>query len=169
MRIRSSRITFLAVVTAGFLTVVLITQWPSPARSETTAPAPWSVGYLWPFGNPPLPVPDIDWSALTHIVHFAAVVNADGTLDLETEQISKNAESLVAAAHKAGVKALLGVMQANWSGQTTTLEQAATSHRAELVSNIMKVVDAYGYDGVDVDWEPLSRDGMRLLAPDLRA
>src|SRR4051812_6680477 len=95
----------LGMVAAGFLTAVLVTGWPSAAHSETDARVvPWSVGYLWPFGNPPLPVSDIDWSALTHIVHYAAVVNADGTLDLETEQISKNAAELVAAAHSAGVK-----------------------------------------------------------------
>src|SRR5438270_4959432 len=134
----------------------------------TFAAGQWSIGYWSPWGSPGCPVSDIDMSALTHIIHWAAVVRADGTLDLNQQNISSDAPALVSTAHASGVRVLLGLIQ-----QSQSLSQAAANNRAALVNSIMNVVNSYGYDGVDIDWEPINSgsDGgpMRALAADLRS
>ncbi|HEX4996608.1 MAG TPA: glycoside hydrolase family 18 protein [Terriglobia bacterium] len=142
------------------------------------APAPetetfWSVGYWTPWGAPPLPSSRITWKGLTHVVYAWALVRPDGSLDLETQRVSREAPALIAGARANNVKALLGVGQQYWAGQTTSLAEAAGSHRSILVNNIIDIVNRYGFDGVDLDWEPLdtARDGaiLKKLASDLRS
>jgi GH18 family chitinase len=133
----------------------------------------WSVGYWTPWGSPALPPAAIEWGGVTHVVHAWALVNPDGTLDLTTQRVSTDGPVLIAAAHASGVKVLLGVAQMYWTGKTTYLQQAASANRTVLVNNIMNVVNTYGFDGVDIDWEPFSAGSngptMKLLAQDLRA
>ena len=135
--------------------------------------AQWSVGYWTPWGTPSCPISEIDMDALTHIVHWGALVNADGSLDLNYDRITADASALIAAAHAKNVKVLLGVVQPYWLGQTANFQQNAANNRAAFVSNIMSVVNTYGYDGVDLDWEPFDPGSngaaMRSLATDLRA
>jgi chitinase len=114
----------------------------------------WSLGYWTPGGNPPIPPSEIEWEGLTHVVHAWALVRPDGTLDLNTQRVSSDGPALIAEAHARGVKALLGIGQPYWLGQKTNLLLAATHHRTLLVDRIMKVVNTYGFDGVDLDWEP---------------
>ena len=113
----------------------------------------WSIGYYTPWGNPGCPISDIDMGALTHVVHWAALVNADGSLDLNYQLISTDAPTMVATAHAAGVKAILGIVNPYWLGQSGNMSAATANNRAGLVRNIMNVVNTYGYDGVDIDWE----------------
>jgi GH18 family chitinase len=133
----------------------------------------WSQGYWTPWGNPGIPASDIEWGGLTHVVHAWALVRADGSLDLDTQLVSSQGPVLISGAHAHGVKALLGIGQSYWTGQTTNLQSAITKNRAGLVSNIMNVVNSYGFDGVDLDWEPFSAStnggAMQAFAADLRA
>jgi chitinase len=133
----------------------------------------WSIGYWTPRGNPAIPPSAIDWQGLTHVVHAWAIVKPDGSLDLETQRVSADAPVLIHYAHTNGVKAVLGIVQPYWSGQTTNLQQAITRSRSILADNIMKIVDSYGFDGVDLDWEPFDSDvngpAMQALAADLRS
>jgi chitinase len=147
-------------------------RFPSARGAQPAEPngsAPWSIGYLWPFGDPSLPVSDIQWVGLTHLVQYGAIVNADGSLDLSTEHISSNADSLVSRGHAAGVKVLLALIQASWTGQTTTFEQAVFHHRLAFIKRVVDVVNHYGYDGVSVDSEPVSASALNLLAAELRS
>jgi GH18 family chitinase len=125
----------------------------------------WSIGYYSPIGNPALPVAAIQWSGLTHVVQWEAMVNPDGKLDLSTEEVSSTAAALVTAAHANNVKALLTIGQI-WSGPGTEIQQAVSSNLSALVTNIMTVVNTYGYDGVDIDWEPFvpSTNGSAMTA-----
>ena len=147
----------------------------SSSQSASVPGAPsllWSIGYWTPWGTPALPVSAIQWDGLTHVVHWGALVNPDGSLDLISQQVEQNAPALVTAAHTANVKVLLGIGQAYWLGQTTYFQLAATNSRTTLVTNILNFVNAYGYDGVDIDWEPFTGEAngiaMRGLIADLR-
>jgi len=158
----------LAFVISSLL-FILVSHSPSQVPSQEPPVDRWSVGY-WAAGGPiPLPISEIDWAALTHVIHVAAFVQADGSLDLSTANVPANGPDLIAAAHAAGVKVLLAV--ASPYGQSKNLA-AAVVNRAFLVSNIMNIVDSYQYDGVDLDWEPLTPSvngpGMTALAMDLR-
>jgi len=110
----------------------------------------WSMGYYLPFafwGNPAIPVSDIQWNGLTHVMHTAAMVNADGTLDLTNYDISTSAAELVAAAHSHSVKVLIDLQCPGTCGD------AMANHLSAFVTNLMTVVNTYGYDGVSIDWE----------------
>jgi hypothetical protein len=124
----------------------------------------WSIGYWTQFGTP-IPVSAIQWDGLTHVVQGEALVNSDGTLDLTTYHFAANAPALIAAAHSANVKVLVGLEQASWLGKTTNLQQAVSSHLAELVSNVVSLVNTYQFDGVDIDWEPfdISTNGSAMI------
>jgi len=113
-----------------------------------------SIGFWTPWGDPQCPISKIEWSALTHAVHYAALVNADGSLDLEIERIAADADEFVGTAHAHGKKALLGLFP-NFEGKATNFHEAATNHRSTLIANTMSLVEQHGYDGVDVDWEPI--------------
>jgi len=125
----------------------------------------WSMGYYWPSA---MPVSAIQWTGLTHIIECNAVVNADGTLDLTSMGFLTKAASLVTAAHNNNVKALVGLVQYT----PTNFDRGVTSHLSAFVNNIMTVVDTYGFDGVDIDWEPFvpstSGSSMAALAAALR-
>ena len=106
--------------------------------------------------------------AVTHIVHWSALVNADGSLDMNYHRISADAQPLISAAHASGVKVLLGILNPYFLGQSGNLPNAAANNRFTLVSNIMSAVNSYGYDGVDIDWEGAPVD-IGALASDLRS
>ena len=120
----------------------------------------WSVGYYTPngfAGKPWLPPSAIEWGGVTHVIYWGGVVHSDGTLDLTTQQVTTDGPILISNAHANGVKVLLGLFQANWlSGGSNTFQPAITNNLSGFVANIMSAVNSYGFDGVDIDWEPFS-------------
>jgi len=119
-----------------------LTATSSVTITVDAAQAQWSVAYTGPYGGGTV-VSAIDWRALTHIINDSVKLNEDGTVT----QINGNPSTIITAAHTAGVKVLLGI-DMNSAIATAVQNQLSTS-----VSNIMAVVNSYGYDGVDVDWE----------------
>jgi chitinase len=120
---------------------------------STPALSQWSMGYYQPWGYggaPALPVSAIQWNGVTHVIHLAALVNPNGTLDLADGGLSTSAAALVTAAHANQVKVLM-CLEAEVA---TNFNSAVENDLSTLVSNIMTVVNTYGYDGVDIDWEP---------------
>jgi chitinase len=78
----------------------------------------------------------------------------NGTLDSSANNLSTgNSTAVVAQAHAAGRKALICV----GGGGTESLFQGATSvaNLPAFISNLTNFVATRGYDGVDLDWEPL--------------
>jgi chitinase len=115
------------------------------------------MGYYTPSGTafgPAFAVSNIQWTGLTHVIESAAYVNADGTLDLTGCEISSTAAALVSAAHANNVKALLSIGQSTYPN----LPDAISNHLSALVTNVMAAVNTYGFDGVDIDWEPFYLD-----------
>lgn len=115
-------------------------------RAEAQQPQPWITGY---YVDTTLPMSDIPWSKMTHAVHFK-IKPSDGSGNL-TGIPGENADAFTAAAHAAGVKALvcLGDNEGNVSTMTTSM----SNHLYDYVNNVVNFVNAHGYDGVDVDWE----------------
>jgi chitinase len=116
------------------------------ASAQTT----WSLGYETPYGTQAA-LSDIDMTALTHITHVGGAPLADGTIVLSKNFATKST-TLISLAHAAGVKVLFDV-QDTGSFQSGDFGDAVTNNPATLVTNIMSVVNTYGYDGVDIDWE----------------
>jgi chitinase len=94
--------------------------------------------------------------AITHFLHFAVYLRPnDGSLDLQTNELTPSKmRALVGAAHGAGRQALLVV---GGEGAAPGLRIASSPQRLpNTLKSILSLVDRYGYDGIDVDWEPLA-------------
>jgi chitinase len=115
----------------------------------------WSTGYYpgWEQGS--MPASNIDFTALTHVIHFSVIPNTDGTLNSGANGVTMaNSTDIVARAHAAGKPVLICVGGASSEGDF----QPATSNAtlAVFVSSLTNFMASRGYDGVDLDWEPLT-------------
>jgi len=126
----------------------------------------WVVSYYVGYQNGYLKPKDVDYTLMTHIVVGGVGVNSDGTLrehwHMENGDGHDVAVDIGKRAHKKGVKTLI------WLGGPNEEDffYSATSdeNREEFVENILELVDDLGYDGVDIDWEPIrTKDEARIL------
>jgi chitinase len=113
----------------------------------------WTTGYYPGYRQAAMPPSLIDFSALSHIIHFSLAPQADGTVTFANSLTPAYATALVTQAHAANRKALICVAG---SGSGGFMGAASTTNRATFIANLLSVMTTYGYDGVDVDWEPLN-------------
>lgn len=140
---------------------------PTNAGALTSAsPSPWLMGYYPVYERALMPINQIEWDSLTHLVVGRVEPLEDGTVqttfDWDVERGPAYAKQLVASAHAHGVKALLMVGGAGtYAGFT-----GAMRNRAKFVTNLLDTVSSLGFDGVDLDWEPIatSSDQTQLLS-----
>ncbi len=130
--------------------ICLITSGLSVAGSDRV------VGYYPDWGTGRLPISQIRYDKLDHIIYFSISPNADGSIDLGHINIS-NMMMLVSTAHSndVGVSICVG----GWlRGQHFSAMTANATTRANFVSNMHQLCIDYGLDGVDLDWESISGD-----------
>jgi chitinase len=111
------------------------------------------MGYYASWAPTQYPIAEIDWSGLTHIAMAFYLPQSDGSLKLAggDDQLATN---LVAAAHANGVKAIASIGGAD---SKAGFEQAlADGVSVTFLGTLLALLDA-GYDGVDIDWEPLDK------------
>ena len=90
-----------------FLVAGALLFWLSGAAARADL---WVTGYYPGYEQSYLSPTNIDFSALTHIIHFSLVPNADGTLDPSPNVITpKYSTNLVTMAHAAGKKVLISI------------------------------------------------------------
>ena len=114
----------------------------------------WRVGYYPGWEQASMPASNIDFTALTHIIHFSVVPNLNGSLNSNANGVTTaNSADVVSRAHTAGVKVVICVGGAD----SESAFQAATSiaNLPVFISNLTNFMATRGYDGVDIDWEPL--------------
>ena len=96
----------------------------------------------------------IDYSAFSHLIHFAVVPADDGSLDTSKDNITPaDSAAVLAPAHKAGRKVLLSV--GGWLSSAAFRSAYSDAHRTVFVGNLVHLVTSRGYDGLDIDMEPL--------------
>lgn len=114
----------------------------------------WRTGYYPGWEQASMPASNIDFTTLTHVIHFSVVPNANGTLNTSANDLSAASSSnVVLRAHAAGRKVLICVGGAG----SQSLFQGATgiANLPAFINNLANFVATRGYDGVDIDWEPL--------------
>ncbi len=120
----------------------------------------WSTGYYpgWEQGG--MPASNIDFTALSHVIHFSVVPNSDGTLNSSDNGItSANSVDIVSHAHATGVKVLICVGGASTE---SFFQQAITNNLNGFIDNLTNFMASRGYDGIDIDWEPLPTSDAHL-------
>ncbi len=145
-----------------------------PIVTNAAADARWVSAYYVGYQRAMLPADEIDWSTLTHLMVGRIKPSADGGVvadfDIDAVAGPAMARDLVQRAHAAGRKAI--VMLGGAGEHAGFVGAAAPANRAAFVSALLAVVDGLGFDGIDVDWEPIEQaDRAPLLAllGDLRA
>lgn len=142
-----------------FLYVLLFFFYTAP-KAE---PNFWVSGYYPAWARNTLPPVNIEFGALTHLIHFSFLPKADGTLQNEFGMSASHCNATVAAAHSSSKKVILCIGAAN----TDTGFRGATRNevRTTFISNILNKLTTHGYDGIDIDWEPLlSSDSTQFKA-----
>lgn len=115
----------------------------------------WVTGYYPAYQRATLSPDRIDFGTVTHLIHFALQVNPNASVDPAKLGLdSSHMSNAVARAHAAGRKVLIC---AGGAGSEPGFQGATSGARlATLISNLTLVVAQYDYDGVDLDWEPMS-------------
>jgi chitinase len=114
----------------------------------------WVTGYFPGYEQSSLPASNIDFSVVTHVIHFSLIPNFNGTLDTTGNGITPSFSSdLVTQAHAAGRKAIICVGGAN--SESGFQGATAAGNRSAFIHGLTNFMATFGYDGVDIDWEPL--------------
>ena len=120
--------------------------------------ANWVTAYYPGYRLAGMPASNIDFSTVTHVVHFSVTPGSNGTLNASDNSITvAGITDLVTRAHAAGRKVLIGV---GGAGTETGFQTAVSNKFTIFLKNITNYVAAYSYDGVDIDWEPLPSSDM---------
>ncbi len=134
---------------------------PMPATGGTTSGGtnnPWVMGYYVGYQAVDFPPSEIDFSGMTHIAVGRVVPQAGGSLDADFDMKGDDgtamAKEVSRLAHKKGVKTLLMVGGDDTEGVWASA--ATTSVRATFVKNLVALMDKLDYDGLDIDWEPIT-------------
>jgi hypothetical protein len=94
---------------------------------------------------------DIDYAAVSHIMHFGFDPTTAGTMCTCDMQSTLYPPVAIAAAHAAGKKIVVVV---GGEGQGENFVGATgTANLATFIDNIVTLKNLHGYDGVDIDWE----------------
>ena len=115
----------------------------------------WSLGYYCCWNQAGFPPASINWNAFSHISHFTLFPHKDGTLDSNVNVPAslggQHSIAAVAAAHAAGVRIVICIGGAGVADTFSAACAPAVIHK--FVSNILRFMRTYGYDGIDTDWE----------------
>jgi chitinase len=125
---------------------------PPPATSQR-----WVAGYYAGYQRSLYPVAEIDFSLMSHIIVGRILPTSTGGVlthfDINDVDGPAMARAVSTRAHQAGKKAILMLGGAGTHAQF--VGAASATYRELFVTNLLSTMDALGYDGIDVDWEPI--------------
>lgn len=125
-------------------TVVVVADDKAPAPQDSIHDKePVFVGYLYG------PARALDYKLYTHLCHAFVVADADGKIRSGGGAPSKK---ITDEAHQAGVKVLLSLGGWGWDKQFAEMLQSKEAED-RYVHDVLQMVEEYGYDGIDLDWE----------------
>jgi chitinase len=126
---------------AAFLvTLAVVPAWAAPGDRRTEKVF---VGYLYG------PASDLNFRLYTHLCHAFLVADGEGRLH---EARNVPSRELTGDAHKAGVKVLVSLGGWGWDKQFASMVSAPEAEE-RYVTSVLKIVDDFDYDGIDLDWE----------------
>jgi chitinase len=175
----SYRFSVVAINAAGSSAASTLSNAVTPSAPLPPLPPPpagsrWVSGYYVGYQRGLYPETSVDFSLMTHIIVGRIIPAADGSVlthfDIDNTNGPAMARTLSSRAHAAGRKAIL--MLGGAGEHAGFVGAANNTNRAKFVGNLLRVMDDLGYDGIDVDWEPIEtadRAPLLQLLKDLRA
>ncbi len=135
-------------------------------RVGSNLKSPWVSGYYVGYDADYLPPNAVDFKSMTHVILGAALpqnpVTATGTRPPLRSDFYQGAagaawaKSTVDLAHKNGVKALVMI-----GGSDSNIDWEHATSPANMpgfINALVKLVNDYSFDGVDLDWEEFPQD-----------
>lgn len=124
----------------------------------------WVSAYLgaWNHYAPPggnwgnLPTDEIDWEAFTHLFYFSLTANEDGSLSKIEKYHTFSPDrinAIVSAAHENDTPVLFSV--GGWGNYPGFRSAIMPENRDTFISNLINVMEEWGFDGIDIDMEPI--------------
>lgn len=114
---------------------------------------PWITGYYPQYEAAKMPVSRIDFTTVTHAVHFCLEAESDGSITAAYGLTPAVCGGFVTTVHGAGRQALICV---GGAGSESGFQGAtAGANLSRFVTNLVSFMSTNQYDGIDIDWEPL--------------
>lgn len=160
------------LVLLNILTLLLFQDDRGTTFANTTDPncAFRVIGYYPDYDADVLPINEIEYEHLTDIIYFSVTPNTNGTLDLSYINATRQ-QQLVDSAHAYGIN--VSICVGGWDRSSNF--SFVTSHaywRTQFVKNLTNYCVDNGFDGIDLDWEPVTnstdRDNYSLLIQELK-
>ncbi len=118
----------------------------------------WVSGYYIGYQRSLYPETAIDFSLMTHILVGAIQTSPTGVINTDFYIDAVNgpamAKTIATRAHAAGRKAIL--MLGGDGARTNLLSATSSANMSTFVTNLITTMNTLGYDGIDVDWEPIA-------------
>jgi chitinase len=147
------------IAAANTIAITSIDQSPTPTPAPTETPAPTNssykvVGYYPSWGTyQGFNIAQIAASGVTH-VNYAFANIMDGKVELGDPRADKDNFKQIDELKKANpqLKTIISVGGWTWSGQFSEISLSNYS-RTKFADSAVQFIRAYGFDGVDLDWE----------------
>jgi chitinase len=112
------------------------------------------VGYYYGKGRPGYELSQVPLNELTHLIYSHAKPTANGDCEMTHPEVDiPNLLSLKVLKTK-NPRLLVLLSVGGWSGSTFFSDTAATdSARKQFSASCLEIVEKYGLDGLDIDWE----------------
>ncbi len=143
--------------------VMLASLVTSAVAGSEKAPKPpkeppvWILAYypIWQQSSGAFTPQQIDYTAFSHLIQFCILPNPDGTISTGPDEniTPEQSAAVVTPAHAAGRKVLVCIGGAESAKQFRLVLTDAI--RPTFVQNLVQFVTSRGYDGVDIDMEPI--------------
>lgn len=148
-------------VCALFCAVVAVAT-AQPAQAQEAAREPWVTMYFaaWTHrvgeSDGWVRTEDIDWDAFTQMVYFALRAESDGSVcctDESGRMRPARVAAIVEAAHAHRKPVLIAI--GGWGNYEPFRAAIRSGTRARFVSTLVEYMARWGFDGIDVDMEPI--------------
>ncbi|SNQ61619.1 glycosyl hydrolase family 18 protein [Candidatus Methanoperedens nitratireducens] len=128
---------------AAFMTPITVSVGTAMAQNQFHSRVVYA---FWPYWTDPSSYQP-DWNVLTYVAYHSWDANSDGTLSAPGDINQFNTVKNVSRQN--GVKMIISVK----SFDKDTLDSIFAYHKDDLANNILNVLQTYGADGVNLDFE----------------
>ncbi len=131
--------------------MVLILCTLATAQAGTTKKI---VGYYYGKGRPGYEFSQVPVQELTHLIYSHAKPTARGDCELAHDDLDIPNLRALKALRAQNLRLLVLLSVGGWSGSRYFSDVAATpSARRQFSASCLQIVEKYGLDGLDIDWE----------------